>query len=84
MHLERGESVLKPSNEEVQSAINHAASQVLKSTKKVQNWNQKDLPEEKREPFYEWLSKDGEIKASILLLNGSMQGTKNNVSEAPH
>lgn len=39
VHLEGGESVLKPSLEEVQSAINRAASHVLKSTKKVNNWN---------------------------------------------
>ena len=39
VHLEGNESILKPSLEEVQSAINRAASHGLKSTKKVQNWN---------------------------------------------
>jgi hypothetical protein len=42
VHLENNQSILKPSLEEVQSAINRAASHVLKSTKRVQNWNQKD------------------------------------------
>jgi len=37
--LESGGSVLKPSLEELQSAVNHAADQVLKSTKNVANWN---------------------------------------------
>ena len=37
--LEIGGSVLKPSLEELQSAVNHAADQVLKSTKNVANWN---------------------------------------------
>lgn len=79
VHLENGESTLKPSLDEVQSAINRAASHVLKSTKKVQNWNQKDLPEDEREPFYDWIAKDKEIVKVILLLTGSIQGTKNNV-----
>jgi len=45
----------------------------------VQNWNQKDQPEEEREPFYDWIAKDKEIVKVILLLTGSIQGTKNNV-----
>jgi dynein heavy chain len=81
VHLEGNESVLKPSLEEVQSAINRAASHVLKSTKKVQNWNQKDQPEDEREPFYDWIAKDKEIVKVILLLTGSIQGTKNKVNE---
>tara|TARA_B110001450_G_C17390839_1_gene387600 strand:- start:201 stop:593 length:393 start_codon:yes stop_codon:yes gene_type:complete len=51
----------------------------LKSTKNVQNWNQKDQPEELREPFYDWIAKDKEIVKVILLLTGSIQGTKNSV-----
>ncbi len=39
VHLEGSKSILKPSLEEVQTAINRAASHVLKSTKQVQNWN---------------------------------------------
>lgn len=81
VHLEGNESILKPSLEEVQSAINRAASHVLKSTKKVQNWNQKDQPEDEREPFYDWIAKDKEIVKVILLLTGSIQGTKNKVNE---
>jgi len=67
-----GECTLRPSLDEVQSAINRAASHVLKSTKRVQNWNQKDMPEEDREPFYDWIAKDKEIVKVILLLTGSI------------
>lgn len=46
----------------------------------MQNWNQKDIPEDKREPFYDWIAKDKEIVKVILLLTGSIQGTKNAVN----
>ena len=75
------ESSLSPSLDEVQSAINRAASHVLKSTRKVQLWFQKERPEEEREPFYNWIAKDKEIVKVILLLTGSIQGTKNNVNK---
>ena len=78
--LEGNESTLNPSLDEVQSAINRAASHVLKSTRKVQLWFQKDQPEDEREPFYNWIAKDKEIVKVILLLTGSIQGTKNNVN----
>lgn len=81
VHLDGPKCILKPSLEDVQSAINRAASHVLKSTKKVQNWNQGHLPEDQREPFYDWIAKDKEIVKVILLLTGSIQGTKNKVSE---
>lgn len=79
MNLEGHTCVLKPTLEEVQTAINMAAGHVLKSTKKVQNWNQKDQPEDEREPFYTWIAKDKEIVKVILLLTGSIQGTKTSV-----
>jgi len=84
VHLDIDSCTLKPSLEEVQSAINRAASHVLKSTKHVQNWNQKDIPEDEREPFYDWIAKDKEIVKVILLLTGSIQGTKNNVNKFLH
>jgi dynein heavy chain len=81
VRLDGSHSVLKPSLDEVQSAINRAASHVLKSTKKVQLWFQKDIAEEEKEPFYNWIAKDKEIVKVILLLTGSIQGTKNSVSK---
>ena len=68
--LEESTCTLKPSLDEVQSAINRAASHVLKSTKNVQNWCQKNRPEEERDPFYTWIAKDKEIVKVILLLTG--------------
>jgi dynein heavy chain len=38
------------------------------------------MPEDQREPFYDWIAKDKEIVKVILLLTGSIQGTKNNVN----
>lgn len=81
VHLEGDQCTLKPSLDEVQKAINRAASHVLKSTRYVQNWNQKDLPEDQREPFYDWIAKDKEIVKVILLLTGSIQGTRNSVNK---
>ena len=71
--------VLSPTLEDIQGSINRAAAHVLKSTSAVENWNQKDIPEDKREPFYDWIAKDKEIVKVILLLTGSIQGTKNQV-----
>ena len=75
--VQKGEAIciFKPTLEEIQSAINIAASHVLYSTKNVQNWNQKDQPEEHREPFYDWIDKDKEIKKIILILTDFIQGT---------
>lgn len=81
VRLEGSKSILRPSLQDVQSAINRAASHVLKSTKKVQLWFQKDVPEEEKEPFYNWIAKDKEIVKVILLLTGSIQGTKNSVAK---
>jgi dynein heavy chain len=39
------------------------------------------MPEDQREPFYDWIAKDKEIVKVILLLTGSIQGTKNNVKK---
>ena len=81
VRLDGSKSVLKPSLDEVQVAINRAASCVLKSTKFVNLWFQKGIPEGDKEPFYNWIAKDKEIVKVILLLTGSIQGTKNSVSK---
>lgn len=81
VRLDGSTSVLKPTLSEVQTAINRAASHVLKSTKQVQLWFQKDIPEEEKEPFYNWIAKDKEIVKVILLLTGSIQGTRNSVTK---
>jgi dynein heavy chain, axonemal len=79
VHLDGNQSILKPSLADVQLAINKAAQHVLKSTRKVQLWFQKETPEDKKEPFYNWIARDKEIVKVILLLTGSIQGTKSSV-----
>ena len=73
---------MSPTLPEIQKSINMAANAVLKSTKRVENWNQKNIPnEDEREPFYDWIAKEKEIVKVILLLTGSIQGTKNKVNQ---
>jgi dynein heavy chain len=43
------------------------------------NWEQKNTDAEKKASFYEMIAKDKEIVKVILLLTGSIQGTKNKV-----
>ena len=59
--FDSGVPVLTPSLEEVQSAVNSATNQILKATKCVQNWGQRDIVEEQRAPFYDWVAKDKQI-----------------------
>lgn len=44
-------------------------------------WGQNDLPEENRAPFYDKIAEDKEIVKVILLLTGSIQGTKDSVNK---
>jgi dynein heavy chain, axonemal len=81
VRLEGSLPELKPSMNEVQMAINSAARHVLKSTKNVQNWCQKNRPEAERDPFYTWIAKDKEIVKVILLLTGSIRGTENAIEK---
>ncbi len=74
VQLENGTCVLNPPLTEIQSAINRAANAVLKSTKNVTKWIKGTS-----QTFYEWVAKDKEIVKVILLLTGSIEGTKNKV-----
>jgi dynein heavy chain len=47
----------------------------------VQNWCQKNRPEDERDPFYTWIAKDKEIVKVILLLTGSIRGTENAIEK---
>ena len=40
-------------------------------------WHQKTVAQEEKQAFYDWIAKDKEIVKVILLLTGSIQGTKN-------
>lgn len=72
---------LNPSLEQIQKAINKAATAVLRCNKNLFNWDQNDREDDKKATFYDMIAMDKEIVKVILLLTGSIQGTKNKVSE---
>lgn len=73
---------ISPSIEDVQEHINRAAIAVLKCSKSVINWFQQDKPDtEEKESFYDMIAQDKEIVKVILLLTGSIHGTKNTVTQ---
>ena len=72
---------ISPTLEDVQEHINRAAIAVLKCSKSVINWFQQNkADDEEKESFYDMIAQDKEIVKVILLLTGSIHGTKNLVS----
>jgi dynein heavy chain len=71
--------ILSPEISDIQEAIDKAALAMLKCSKDVYNWGQNNIDEEERESFYKMIARDKEIVKVILLLTGSIQGTKNEV-----
>lgn len=76
VQLDGTNCVLNPPLSDIQNSINRAANAVLKSTKNVTKWIKGT-----NQTFYEWVAKDKEIVKVILLLTGSIEGTKNKVEE---
>ena len=72
---------LNPSFEEIQKAINKAATAVLRCSKTLYNWDQQNTEDDKKQSLYEMIAQDKEIVKVILLLTGSIQGTKNKIFE---
>jgi len=73
---------INPTLEDVQEHINRAAIAVLKCSKSVINWFQQEKADhEEKESFYDMIAQDKEIVKVILLLTGSIHGTKNLVSQ---
>lgn len=66
--------------EEIQKAINKAATAVLRCSKTLYNWDQQNGEGEKKS-LYEMIAQDKEIVKVILLLTGSIQGTKNKIND---
>jgi dynein heavy chain len=86
VHLEAGpkfvEVHINPTLDDVQDHINRAAIAVLKCSKSVVNWFQQDVSDqEEKKSFYDLIAQDKEIVKVILLLTGSIHGTKKTVSE---
>ena len=81
VQLSGQEVQLNPSLEEIQKAINRAATAVLRCSKTLYNWDQQETEESKKQNLYEMIAQDKEIVKVILLLTGSIQGTKNKINE---
>jgi dynein heavy chain len=81
--LEEGDVKLKPSLNEIQKAINRAATAVLSCSKQLLGWDQVIQGDEdaEKESYYKIIAQDKEIAKVILLLTGSVQGTRNKVNE---
>jgi dynein heavy chain len=81
VQLSGSEVQLNPSLEEIQKAINKAATAVLRCSKTLYNWDQHSTEDDKKQSLYEMIAQDKEIVKVILLLTGSIQGTKNKINE---
>lgn len=81
VQLSGQEVQLNPSLEEIQKAINKAATAVLRCSKTLYNWDQSTTEDDKKQSLYEMIAQDKEIVKVILLLTGSIQGTKNKINE---
>ena len=80
VHLSAPTCLLVPSLDDIQSAINQVAKAVLSSTVKLTDWGQQDVPEADRITFFQKVAKDIEIVRVVLLLTGSIQGLRNQVT----
>ena len=72
---------LNPSLADIQGAINRSATVVLSCSKRLYDWGQEGVPNADRATFFDRITKDIEIVRVVLLLTGSIQGTKNHVTE---
>ncbi|KAL4479549.1 hypothetical protein ABPG72_018535, partial [Tetrahymena utriculariae] len=72
---------LSPSLQDIQKSINRAATAILRCSKNLYNWDQQNKNSLEKTTFYDLVACDKEIVKVILLLTGSIQGTKNKVNE---
>ena len=79
--LDQDTIILNPSLDEIQKAINKAATAVLRCSKYLYNWEQQDKNSENKASLYEMIAQDKEIVKVILLLTGSIQGTRQRVND---
>lgn len=54
---------------------------MLRCSKVLYNWDQQERDDERKASFYEMIAQDKEIVKVILLLTGSIQGTRNKIHE---
>jgi dynein heavy chain len=80
MQLSIPNVMMRPSLDNIQSAINEAAKAVLGCSRTINDWGQDFVPEDQRENFFNQVTQDIEIVRVCLLLTGSVQGTRNAIS----
>lgn len=74
--------LLEPSLNDIQKAINKAAKAVLGASKRLFDWNQHHFQDNsEKKTFFSRITKDIEIACVVLLLTGSIQGTRTEVSK---
>eukprot|EP00961_Rhodomonas_salina_P280023 3782901-Rhodomonas_salina.1 len=73
---------MNPNLEEIQAAINRCAINVLKCSKRICQWGQDREQEiDKLQTFHALIAQDREIVKVVLLLTGSVEGTKKQVHD---
>lgn len=70
---------MNPSLEDIQDAINTTAKKVLSCSKELRAWNAEHTSGSSPNSFFDYLASDKEIVKSVLLLTGSIEGTKHQV-----
>eukprot|EP00960_Hanusia_phi_P069522 767109-Hanusia_phi.AAC.3 len=73
---------MNPSLDEIQAAINRCAINVLKCSKSICQWGQdRSQDVSKLQTFHSLIAQDREIVKVVLLLTGSVEGTKKQVHD---
>jgi dynein heavy chain len=70
---------MNPSLEDIQDAINTTAKKVLACSKELKAWSAEHSSADSPDTFFDHLASDKEIVKSVLLLTGSIEGTKTQV-----
>jgi dynein heavy chain len=73
---------MNPSLEEIQAAINRCAINVLRCSKRICQWGQdREQDISRLQTFHSLIAQDREIVKVVLLLTGSVEGTKKQVHD---
>jgi len=76
VELRGTEVILTPSIDDVQHSINKCSTSALACSKQLYDWGQEHLPVSERSTFFSRITDNLDIVRSVLLLTGSMQGTR--------
>jgi len=81
VNLQTPKVQITPDLEDVQNAINKSSIAVLKCSKSLFDWGQNEIPVEERRTFFDEITCDLQIAVVCLLLTGSVQGLKVQVTK---